>query len=136
MTVVDMKIEVVQVPVADVDRAKDFYSARLGFHVDVDRVVPGGRRVVQLTPPGSGCSIGLAGGGGGPLPGLTLTLVVPDVMAAHAELTRRGAPLSEVVHYENGVQVPGPSGEPWSTMTFFSDPDGNHWIVQERPAAR
>ena len=58
-----------------------------------------------------------------------------DVVATHAELTRLGAPLSEVVHYENGVQVPGRSDEPWSTMAFFSDPDGNSWIIQERPAA-
>ncbi|MBV9856690.1 MAG: VOC family protein [Streptosporangiaceae bacterium] len=129
----EMKIEVVQVPVSDVDRAKDFYSKQFGFSVDVDRVVPGGMRVVQLTPPGSGCSIQLAGGGGEPLRGLTL--VVPDVVATHAELTRLGAPLSEVVHYENGVQVPGRSDEPWSTMVFFSDPDGNHWIIQERPGA-
>jgi catechol 2,3-dioxygenase-like lactoylglutathione lyase family enzyme len=135
MTSVDMKIEVVQVPVADVDRAKDFYSRRLGFSVDVDTVVPGGGRVTQLTPPGSGCSIGLVAGGGGPQPGLTLTLVVPDVVAAHAELRKLGAPLGEVVHYENGVQVPGHSDEPWSTMAFFSDPDGHHWIIQERPAA-
>jgi catechol 2,3-dioxygenase-like lactoylglutathione lyase family enzyme len=133
MTIVDMKIEVVQVPVSDVDRAKDFYSKRLGFGVDVDTVVPGGERIVQLTPPGSGCSIHLVGGGSGPLSGLTL--VVADVVATHAELARLGAPLSEVVHYENGVQVPGPSDEPWSTMSFFSDPDGNHWIIQERPAA-
>jgi catechol 2,3-dioxygenase-like lactoylglutathione lyase family enzyme len=133
MTIMDMKIEVVQVPVSDLDRAKDFYSKQLGFNVDVDRVVPGGMRIVQLTPPGSGCSIHLVGGGGEPLRGLTL--VVPDVMAAHAELTKLGAPLSEVVHYENGVQVPGRSAEPWSTMTFFSDPDANYWIIQERPAA-
>jgi catechol 2,3-dioxygenase-like lactoylglutathione lyase family enzyme len=133
MTIVDMKIEVVQVPVSDVDRARDFYSKQLGFNLDVDRVVPGGKRVVQLTPPGSGCSIDLVTGGGEPLPGLTL--VAPDVVAAHAELTKLGAPLSDVIHYENGVQVPGRSDEPWSTMAFFSDPDGNHWIIQERPAA-
>ena len=129
----DMNIEVVQVPVSDVDLAKDFYSKQLGFNVTVDTVVPGGMRIVQLTPPGSGCSIHLVGGGGEPQRGLTL--VVPDVMAAHAELTKLGAPLSEVVHYENGVQVPGRSDEPWSTMTFFADPDGNSWIIQERPAA-
>jgi catechol 2,3-dioxygenase-like lactoylglutathione lyase family enzyme len=133
MTVMDMKIEVVQVPVSDVDRAKDFYSQQLGFNVDIDRVVPGGMRIVQLTPAGSGCSIHLVGGGGEPLRGLTL--VVPDVMVAHAELTKLGAPLSEVVHYENGVQVPGRSNEPWSTMTFFADHDENSWIIQERPAA-
>ena len=129
----DMKIEVVPVSVSDVDRAKDFYSKQLGFNVDLDRVIPGGMRIVQLTPPGSGCSIHLVTGGGTPLRGLTL--VVPDVVATHAELTKLGAPLSEVVHYENGVQVPGRSDEPWSTMAFFSDPDGNSWIIQERPAA-
>src|SRR5215470_10154258 len=133
MTVVDMKIEGVQVPVSDVDRAKDFYSKRLAFNVDVDQVVPGDMRIVQLTPPGSGCSIQLVAGGGEPLRGVTL--VVPDVVAAHAALTKLGAPLGEVVHYENGVPVPGRGDEPWSTMTFFSDPDGNHWIIQERPAA-
>ena len=129
----DMKIEVVQVSVSDVDRAKDFYSRQLGFNVDIDMVVPGDMRIVQLTPPGSGCSIHLVAGGGEPQRGLTL--VVPDVVAAHAELTRLGAPLGEVVHYENGVQVPGRGDEPWSTMTFFSDPDGNNWIIQERPTA-
>jgi catechol 2,3-dioxygenase-like lactoylglutathione lyase family enzyme len=128
-----MKLEVVQVRVSDVDRARDFYIEQLGFNLDIDRVVPGGMRVVQLTPPGSGCSIQLVGGGGEPLPGLTL--VVPDVVAVHAELTKLGAPLGEVVHYDNGVQVPGHSDEPWSTMAFFSDPDGNHWTIQERPAA-
>jgi catechol 2,3-dioxygenase-like lactoylglutathione lyase family enzyme len=133
MNVVDMKIEVVPVSVSDVDRAKDFYSKRLGFSVDLDRVVPGGMRIVQLTPPGSGCSIHLVGGGGKPLRGLTL--VVSDVVATHAELTGLGAPLSQVVHYENGVQVPGRSDEPWSTMAFFSDPDDNSWVIQERPAA-
>ena len=129
----DMKIEVVQVCVSDVDRARDFYRDRLGFAVDVDRAVPDGMRIVQLTPPGSGGSIQLVTADGGPQRGLTL--VVPDVVAAHAELTGRGAPLSEVVHFENGVQVPGRSDEPWSTMTFFSDPDSNFWIIQERPAA-
>jgi catechol 2,3-dioxygenase-like lactoylglutathione lyase family enzyme len=132
MTAMDMNIEVVQVPVSDVNRAKDFYRGQFGFNVDVDTVVPGGMRVVQLTPPGSGCSIQLVAGGAEPLPGLTL--VVADVVATHAELTGLGAPLSEVVHYENGIQVPGRSDEPWSTMAFLSDPDGNHWIIQERPA--
>jgi catechol 2,3-dioxygenase-like lactoylglutathione lyase family enzyme len=133
MTVMDMKIEVVQVSVSDVDRAKDFYSRQLGFSVDIDSVVAGDMRIVQLTPPGSGCSIHLVAGGGELQRGLTL--VVPDVVAAHAELTSLGARLGEVVHYESGVQVPGRGDEPWSTMTFFSDPDGNNWIIQERPAA-
>jgi catechol 2,3-dioxygenase-like lactoylglutathione lyase family enzyme len=127
-----MKLEVVQVPVTDVDRARDFYREQLGFNVDVDRVVPGGMRVVQLTPPGSGCSIQLVEGGE---PQRGLTLVVPDIVAMHAELTKLGAPLSDVIHFEDGKQVPGHSDEPWSTMVFFTDPDGNNWIVQERPAA-
>lgn len=128
----DMKLEVVPVPVSNLDRAKDFYSRRLGFTVDVDKVVPGGMRVLQLTPPGSACSIHLVGGGGDPLRGLTI--VVPDILQTHAELTRLGAPISQVVHFENGAQVPGRSDEPWSTMAFLSDPDGNHWVIQERPA--
>jgi catechol 2,3-dioxygenase-like lactoylglutathione lyase family enzyme len=127
---VEMKLEVVQVPVSDVDRAKDFYSEQLGFNVDVDRVVSGGMRVVQLTPPGSGCSIHLVGGGE---PQRGLTLVVSDIVAMHAELTKLGAPVSDVIHFEDGKQVPGHSDEPWSTMVFFTDPDGNNWIMQERP---
>ncbi|MFD0689709.1 VOC family protein [Actinomadura fibrosa] len=127
-----MKLEVVQVPVSDVSRARDFYSERIGFNVDIDRVVPGGMRIVQLTPPGSGCSIQLVEGDE---PQRGLTLVVSDIVAVHAELTGRGAPLSEVVHFEDGKQVPGHSDEPWSTMAFFSDPDGNRWIMQERPGA-
>jgi catechol 2,3-dioxygenase-like lactoylglutathione lyase family enzyme len=128
---VEMKLEVVQVPVSDVDRARDFYREQLGFNLDMDQVVPGGMRIVQLTPPGSGCSIQLVQGGE-PLSGLTL--VVSDIVAVHAELTKLGAPLSDVIHYEDGKQVPGYSDEPWSSMTFFADPDGNKWIMQERPA--
>jgi catechol 2,3-dioxygenase-like lactoylglutathione lyase family enzyme len=126
-----MKLEVVQVPVSDVDRARDFYRGQLGFSVDVDTVVPGGMRVVQLTPPGSGCSIQLVEGGE---PQRGLTLVVSDIVAVHAGLAKLGAPLSDVVHVEDGKQVPGHSDEPWSTMVFFTDPDGNKWIMQERPA--
>jgi catechol 2,3-dioxygenase-like lactoylglutathione lyase family enzyme len=127
----DMKLEVVQVPVSEVDRARDFYAEQLGFTLDIDRVVPGGLRVVQLTPPGSGCSIHLVEGGE-PLSGLTL--VVSDIVAVHAELLGRGAPLGDVIHYEGGQQVPGHSDQPWSSMVFFADPDGNKWIMQERPA--
>jgi catechol 2,3-dioxygenase-like lactoylglutathione lyase family enzyme len=131
MTSVEMKLEVVQVPVSDVDRARDFYSEQLGFNVDVDRVVPGGMRVVQLTPPGSGCSIQLVEGREAQR---GLTLVVSDIVAVHAELTMLGAPLSDVIHFEDGKQMPGHSDEPWSTMVFFTDLDGNKWIMQERPA--
>jgi catechol 2,3-dioxygenase-like lactoylglutathione lyase family enzyme len=126
-----MKLEVVEVRVSDVDRARDFYTEQLGFNLDIDRVVPGGMRIVQLTPPGSGCSIQLDQGGE---PLGRLTLVVSDIVAVHAELTKLGAPLSDVIHYEDGKQVPGHSDEPWSTMAFFADPDGNKWIMQERPA--
>ncbi len=127
----EMKLEVVQVPVSEVDSARDFYAERLGFTLDIDRVVPGGMRVVQLTPPGSGCSIHLVEGGE-PLSGLTL--VVSDIVAVQAELIGRGAPVGEVIHYEDGQQVPGHSDQPWSSMVFFADPDGNKWIMQERPA--
>jgi catechol 2,3-dioxygenase-like lactoylglutathione lyase family enzyme len=125
-----MKLEVVQVPVSDVDRARDFYTEQLGFNLDIDRVVPGGMRIVQLTPPGSGCSIHLVQGGE-PLGGLTL--VVSDIVTVHAQLTKLGAPLGDVIHYEDGKQVPGYSDQPWSSMAFFADPDGNKWIMQERP---
>ena len=126
-----MKLEVVQLSVADVDATRDFYAERIGFTLDMDRMVPGGLRIVQLTPPGSGCSIKLAEGSGALS---ELTLVVSDVMGLHAELTSRGAPVSEVVHYKDGEQLPGYSDEPWSSMLFFADPDGNRWTVQERPA--
>jgi catechol 2,3-dioxygenase-like lactoylglutathione lyase family enzyme len=126
-----MKLESVQVPVSDLDRARDFYRGQLGFSLDVDRVVPGGMRILQLTPPGSGCSIQLVAGGE---PQRGLTLAVSDIVAVHAELTRLGAPLGDVVHFEDGRPVPGYSDEPWSTMVFFADLDGNQWIVQERPA--
>ncbi|GAA4072955.1 VOC family protein [Actinomadura miaoliensis] len=130
----DWNLEVVPVPVSDVDRAKAFYSERVGFNVDIDQEIPGGRRLVQLTPPGSGCSIHLVTDGEpGSVKGLTL--VVGDVEAAHAELAGRGAPVSDVVHFEDGVQRPGRGEKPWSTMIFFSDPDDNHWVVQERPAS-
>ncbi|MEU6751629.1 VOC family protein [Spirillospora sp. NPDC046719] len=128
----EWKLEVVPVPVSDVDRAKAFYGEQVGFAVDLDRTVPGGMRIVQLTPPGSGCSIHLVTGGApGSLSGLTL--VVSDVVAAHKELAGRGVPVGDVVHFDNGVQVKGPGTEPWSTMAFFADPDGNAWVVQERP---
>jgi catechol 2,3-dioxygenase-like lactoylglutathione lyase family enzyme len=128
---VEMKLEAVQLSVSDVDRARDFYAERLGFHLDIDRVVPGGMRIVQLTPPGSGCSIKLAEGGE---PQEGLTLVVSDIVAVHAELTKLGAPLGDVVHFEDGKPVPGYSDEPWSSMVFFADPDGNKWSVQQIPA--
>jgi catechol 2,3-dioxygenase-like lactoylglutathione lyase family enzyme len=131
----DWKLEVVVVPVSDVDRAKRFYSEQMGFVVDVDRQMGETFRVVQLTPPGSACSItigtGLAAMPPGSLQGLQLC--VSDIAAAHAELVARDVAVSKIVHFEDGVQVAGP-GDDWNSFMFFSDPDGNGWTVQERPA--
>jgi catechol 2,3-dioxygenase-like lactoylglutathione lyase family enzyme len=129
----DWKLEVVVVPVSDVDRAKAFYSEQVGFNVDVDRQMSETFRVVQLTPPGSACSISI-----GPVmaePGSLkgLQLVVSDVEAARAELVERGVDVSPVQHIENGEWVDG-RGEPWNSFIFFSDPDGNAWTVQEKPS--
>ncbi len=132
----DWKLEVVLVPVADVDRAKRFYSERVGFVVDVDRKMGETFRVVQLTPPGSACSITMGTGLSAMAPGSLqgLQLVVSDIAAAHAELVGRGVAVGEIVHFENGTQVPGP-GEDYNSFFFFSDPDGNGWSVQEHRGA-
>jgi catechol 2,3-dioxygenase-like lactoylglutathione lyase family enzyme len=126
-------LEVVVVPVSDVERAKAFYAERLGFNLDHDTEVIEGNRVVQLTPPGSGCSIVI---GEGILPEMRpgslkgLQLVVPDVHAARDQLVERGVQVSE-------IQVLGenPSPEPDALdnvgFVFFSDPDGNGWAVQQ-----
>lgn len=132
---VDMRLEVVVVPVSDVDRAKHFYSEQCGFALDVDRQMGEGFRVVQLTPPGSACSItigtGLAAMEPGSLKGLQL--VVADIEAARAQLAGAGVTISEVVHFEEGGQRPGPGGD-WNSFCFFDDPDGNSWAVQQAPA--
>jgi catechol 2,3-dioxygenase-like lactoylglutathione lyase family enzyme len=131
----DWKLEVVVVPVADVDRAKKFYSEQVGFVVDIDDQPAENVRVVQLTPPGSGCSItvgiGLAEMEPGSLKGLQL--VVDDIDAARAQLVERGVDVSPVQHYEGGGLVEGKGGR-WNSFVFFDDPDGNSWAVQERPA--
>jgi len=131
----DWKIEVVVVPVSDVDRAKHFYSEQLGFHVDVDQQMGEAFRVVQLTPPGSSCSIAIGTGLGSMEPGSLkgVQFVVPDVQAARAQLVERGVDVSPVQHFEDGVPAEGPGG-PWNSFIFFDDPDGNSWTVQERPA--
>jgi catechol 2,3-dioxygenase-like lactoylglutathione lyase family enzyme len=126
-------LEVVVVPVSDVDRAKDFYAGRMGFAVDHDTVIGPGQRLVQLTPPGSGCSIVIGEGVVPPMePGYLkgLQLVVPDIKAARAELVERGVEVSEVqVLGEN----PAPGGDPLDNVgfCFFTDPDGNGWAVQQ-----
>jgi len=129
----DFKLEVVLMPVADVDRAKAFYIERAGFNLDVD-FVAGDFRVVQLTPPGSACSIILMTTTGmtpGSLQGLHLC--VEDVEAARVELVGRGLDVSEPYHFEAGGQVPGldPNREKYGTYLSFKDPDGNGWLVQE-----
>lgn len=133
----DWKLEVVVVPVADIDRAKHFYNEQVGFAVDHDTRIGENVRMVQLTPPGSGCSIVIGIGLGNDMqPGSIkgLQLVVDDVDAAHAQLTERGVAVSPVSHFEGSSLVEGRGGR-WNSFIFFSDPDGNSWAVQERPRA-
>jgi predicted enzyme related to lactoylglutathione lyase len=121
-----MKLELVPVPVSDVDRAKAFYVEQVGFHADHDHRVKEGLRFVQLTPPGSACSIAMGEGITEMAPGSLkgLQMVVADVRAAREELLRRGVAVSE-------VEV-----MPWGSFVFFSDPDGNRWALQEIPPRR
>lgn len=130
----DWKLEVVVVPVTDVDRAKRFYSEQVGFVVDYDTRFSDEMRSVQLTPPGSACSIAVGTGIVDMPPGSVkgLQLVVSDIEAARAELVGQGVAVSAVRHYEGAVLVDGHGGD-WNSFVFFSDPDGNEWIVQERP---
>lgn len=138
----DMKLEVVIVPVADVDRAKAFYES-LGFRMDIDYVGEAGFRVVQFTPPGSECSIivgeGITTAAPGSVDGLQLTVL--DIEAARAELAGRGVEVSEPFHDSGGIfhhageleRVPGPDPErgDYGSFASFSDPDGNTWMLQE-----
>ena len=120
----DWKLELVAIPVSDVDRAKTFYTEKVGFHADHDHRVSDEIRFVQLTPPGSACSIALGTGLVDTPPGSVqgLQLVVSDIHAARAELIARGVEVSEVQEF------------PWGSFVFFSDPDGNRWAVQQLPA--
>lgn len=130
----DFKLEVVVVPVSDVDRAKAFYADGMGFVVDVDHQLNEDMRIVQMTPRGSACSVtigkGLAKMAPGSLEGLQL--VVDDIASARAELLARGVPISTIQHHDGTGFVDGPGG-PWNSFMFFSDPDGNSWAIQERP---
>jgi catechol 2,3-dioxygenase-like lactoylglutathione lyase family enzyme len=138
----DMKLEVIVVPVSDVDKAKQFYVA-LGWRLDAEFVADEHYRLIQLTPPGSQCSIIFGTGVTLATPGSAqgLHLVVTDIEAARAELVGRGADVSEVFHDAGGVfhraggagQVPGPDPARRSYASFasFSDPDGNGWVLQE-----
>ena len=123
----DWKLELVAIPVSDVDRAKAFYTEQVGFHADHDHHVNEALRFVQITPPGSACSIAFGVGISTQEPGTAqgLQIVVSDVAAARAELAGRGVQVSEIEDY------------PWGKFVFFKDPDGNGWALQEavsRPA--
>ncbi len=130
----DYTLELVVVPVTDIDRAKAFYSEQCGFVVDVDHSVGDSFRVVQLTPPGSACSISIGKGLSKAAPGSTqgLQLCVTDIDAAREELVARGLDVSPVRHVEDGVWLEGHGG-PWNSFMFFDDPDGNGWAIQEKP---
>jgi predicted enzyme related to lactoylglutathione lyase len=119
----DWKLELVSVPVSDVDRAKAFYVDQVGFTLDHDHRVQDGLRFVQITPPGSACSIAIGQGISSKAPGSVegLQVVVSDVEAARRHLAERGVAVSEVQHF------------PWGSFVFFSDPDGNGWAVQQLP---
>ena len=131
----DMKLELIVLPVADVDRAKAFYVDRLGFHLDVDTRPNEQFRVVQMTPPGSACSITVGTGIGQGEPGSVkgLHLVVSDIEAAHAHLAERGVEASEVFHFgaEGRADGPDPQRGSYNSFVTFDDPDGNGWVVQE-----
>jgi catechol 2,3-dioxygenase-like lactoylglutathione lyase family enzyme len=126
MTAIDLRLEVVQVPVSDVDRATAFYTERAGFNADHDTQVSDAVRVVQLTPPGSACSIVIGSGLTKMQPGSVegLQLVVTDMDVARAELVERGVEMGE-------VQEIGAPGKPAFKFASFNDPDGNGWTVQE-----
>ena len=132
----DWKLETIVIPVADVDRAKSFYADAVGFHLDVDHRAGEDFRVVQLTPPGSGCSISLMKNeqSAGTLQGLQV--VVRDIDEARRQLVDGGVSASDVFHFEEGVQMagPGPARADYESFLSFSDPDGNGWLVQEVPS--
>jgi catechol 2,3-dioxygenase-like lactoylglutathione lyase family enzyme len=136
---VDYKLELVLVPVSDVDRAKAFYTEKLGFHLDVDTSPMEHFRVVQMTPPGSACSITVGTGTTDAEPGSYrgTHLVVSDIAAAREELVARGVEVSEIRHFdrEKGEWQPGPDPEHarYNSFADFSDPDGNTWVLQEVP---
>lgn len=123
MTTMQMKLELVMVPVSDVDRAKAFYTDKVGFHADHDQRVNENLRFVQLTPPGSACSIAIGQGISPMQPGSLqgLQMVVEDVRAIREELVKRGVAISEI------------DVQPWGTFAYFRDPDGNSWALQQLP---
>ena len=132
---IDMKLEVVVIPVSDPERAKQFY-AKLGWRLDADFAVGDAFRVVQFTPPGSPCSVHFGKGVTSAPPGSAQGqyLVVSDIVAAHAELAERGAPMTEIIHRAPGQPPqtgPHPQRRSYASFATFDDPDGNRWILQE-----
>jgi catechol 2,3-dioxygenase-like lactoylglutathione lyase family enzyme len=131
----DYKLELVLIPVSDVDRAKKFYLEQAGFVLIVDTPIGPDQRVVQVVPPGSECAIGFGTGITSAAPGSAqgLHLVVSDILAARAELTGRGVAVSGVRHIEDGTWADGPhpDRENYQSFADFTDPDGNIWILQE-----
>jgi len=123
MASIQMKLELVLVPVTDVDRAKAFYTEKIGFHADFDQQVNENLRFVQLTPPGSACSIAIGKGITTMQPGSLegLIMVISDAKAAREELVNRGADVSEI------------DVQDWGQFVYFSDPDGNRWSLQQLP---
>ncbi|MGH2775912.1 MAG: glyoxalase superfamily protein [Actinomycetota bacterium] len=134
----DWKLEVVTIPVSDLERAKAFYSEQLGFNVDIDHQMSDEVRLLQLTAPGSACSIHLGPESAGMTPGSIrgLFLVVSDVRAARDQLVERAVEAGEVLVFDSGSYRPAREGESLDLVgcVFFSDPDGNRWTVQQIPA--
>ena len=124
MNTMQMKLELIPVPVTDVDRAKSFYTEKIGFHADFDQQVREDLRFVQLTPPGSACSIVMGVGITNMQPGSLegLLMVVADVKAVREELVKRGVDISEI------------DVQPWGSFAYFRDPDGNSWSLQQLPS--
>jgi catechol 2,3-dioxygenase-like lactoylglutathione lyase family enzyme len=134
---VDLKLELVLLPVSDVDRAKAFYVDKCGFNLDVDHDVNEEFRVVQMTPPGSECSITIGRGMTDAAPGSYrgTHLVVSDIEAARAELVERGVEVGEIRHFDrdagNWKTGPDPQHSKYNSFADFADPDGNTWVLQE-----
>ncbi|MEU9865747.1 VOC family protein [Streptomyces sp. NPDC047971] len=137
----NLTLEVVPVPVTDMDRAKEFYGEKCGFKIDLDDEVAPGMRIIQATPPGSRCSIAMLSGMPS-MPGTTnmapgtlhgLQLCVTDIEAARKELVDRGVDVSPVRHV-GGTGWEEGKGETWNSFMSFQDPDGNGWVVQEAPS--
>jgi catechol 2,3-dioxygenase-like lactoylglutathione lyase family enzyme len=131
----DYKLELVLIPVADVDRARKFYLEDMGFALIADTAIGEGKRVVQVVPPGSECAIGFGTGITSATPGSAqgLHLVVSDILAARGELVERGVPIGPVRHISAGGWRDGPHPERGNYQSFadFTDPDGNIWLLQE-----